>query len=145
MGVRIAETHSSGVTSGLPVITYKEGSINTGIMKIIVAGMLACLMAQAAYFAMRDVASASVHAVDRLAEVLLFSMFVMLILYPRRPRTMLILFAFCAVGIGVNLEHHADDHSFSAILARNLLMIAFLIIGSLGASRDDAHSDALIR
>jgi uncharacterized membrane protein len=60
-----------------------EGGINTLTMKIIVAGMSACLMAQAAYFAIRDAASASVPAVDRLVEVLLASMFVMLILYPR--------------------------------------------------------------
>jgi hypothetical protein len=122
---------------GLRTRDSKEGDINTGKMKIIVAGMLTCLMAQAAYFAIRDAASATVPAADRLAEVLLASMFVMLILYPRRPRTMLILFAFCAFGIGVNLEFHADDHSLSAILARNLLMIAFLIIGVLGVSRDD--------
>jgi hypothetical protein len=112
-------------------------------MKIIIAGMLGCLVIQAAYFAIRDAASATVPGFDRFAEFLIFLMFVTLIFYARHPRMMLILSAICAAGIGFNLERHTDDHSLSGILARNLLLIAFFIIGGLGASRGRVDSSKL--
>ena len=94
--------------------------------------MSVCLLLQMGYFVVRDAVSAAVSADDRFAEVLILMMFVCVWVYLRHPRIALIASAACAVGIAINLEYHSDDHSASAILARNLLLIAYFIIGSLG-------------
>ena len=39
----------------------------------------------------------------------------------------------CSLVIGLNLEHHTNDHSISGITARNLLTIVFFIVAAIGA------------
>src|SRR5689334_18598380 len=106
-------------------------------MKWIVVCLVALLLVQTGFFIIRDSVSATVSGLDRFAEIALLLMFIALFFYSRYPRTSMLFCGICAVGIGLNLERHTNDHSISGILARNLLMILFFIVGALGFPRQD--------
>lgn len=103
-------------------------------MKLIILLLLICSLVQAGFFALRDAASRNVSAFDRCAELaLLLMMIVTLFLFSRHPRPSLLIYAVCSLVIGLNLEHHTNDHSISGITARNLLTIVFFIVAAIGA------------